>query len=245
MADVKAHYENLLAPYYSWIVGGVERKLEENRTFFRDHGIVPGHSGKAVDLGAGCGFQSIPLAEAGFRVIAIDNCPALLADLNRAAGKLPIETIEDNLLDFRSRCSEDIDLIVCMGDTLTHLESRVDVRSLFKDAYGALTDAGLLVLTFRDLVLELKGLERFIPVRSEPNLILTCFLEYEKEHVKVHDVIYEKSDDQWQLKKGFYRKLRIPPQWARDCLVETGFEVDKFDIHQAMVTIIARKGTAP
>ena len=72
MADVKAHYDNLLAPYYSWIFGGLESKLEENRNFFRGHGIQPVLSGVAMDLGAGCGFQSIPLAEAGFKVTAID-----------------------------------------------------------------------------------------------------------------------------------------------------------------------------
>ena len=241
MTDVKIHYDNLLAPYYAWIFGGAGRKLEENRSFFREHGITPRGSGNAVDLGAGCGFQSIPLAEAGFRVIAIDTCPALLSDLKKAAGELPIETIEGNLLNFRNQRPENIELAVCMGDTLTHLKTRDEVQTLFKQVYRALSDAGLLVLTFRDLMFELKGLERFIPVRSGPDLIFTCFLEYEDEHVKVHDVIYAKTGDQWQLKKGFYRKLRIPPEWARACLVDNGFEVDKFDIRSGMVTILARK----
>ena len=245
MTDVKTHYDDLLAPYYAWIFGGVEQKLEENRKFFREHAIKPESSGNAVDLGAGCGFQSIPLAEAGFRVTAIDTCPALLADLHNAAGQLPIKTIEDNLLEFRTHRPESIEIIVCMGDTLTHLESRDDVWRLFKDAYQSLSDAGLLVLTFRDLTSELKGLERFIPVRSEPDLIFTCFLEYEEKHVNVHDVIYEKSNNQWQLKKGFYRKLRIPPDWARDRLHETGFDIEKFDIRNGMVTILARKKESP
>lgn len=245
MTDVKAHYDNLLAPYYAWIFGGKEQKLKENRIFFRDHSIIPERSGVAMDLGAGCGFQSIPLAEAGFRVIAIDICPALLADLKESAGELPIETIEGNLLNFSGHRLENTELIVCMGDTLTHLKSLDEVQILMNKVYQALSAAGLLVLTFRDLMFELKGLERFIPVRSEPNLIFTCFLEYEKEHVKVHDVIYEKTNGQWQLRKGFYRKLRIPPQWARDCLLATGFEVNKFDIRNGMATIIARKPQTP
>ena len=102
MADVKTHYDNLLAPYYSWIFGGSEQKLRENRNFFSNHGIQPVLSGVAMDLGAGCGFQSIPLAEAGFKVIAIDISHVLLADLKKSAGNLPIETIEDNLQIFSS-----------------------------------------------------------------------------------------------------------------------------------------------
>ena len=241
MADVKAHYDNLLAPYYSWIYGGAEGKLAENRKFFRDHGLRPALSGVAMDLGAGCGFQSIPLAEAGFKVMAIDSCHELLADLEKSAGGLPIETLEDNLLNFSEHRPANTELIVCMGDTLTHLDSLENVHGLFNNIYQALESNGRLVLAFRDLTFELKDLDRFLPVRSESNLIFTCFLEYEKDYVKVHDIIYEKINDQWQLKKGFYRKLRIPPDWTKECLLKIGFEVEEFDIHNGMVTVTARK----
>ena len=242
MDDAKAHYDNLLAPYYSWIYGGAEGKLAENRKFFRNHGLRPALSGVAIDLGAGCGFQSIPLAEAGFKVIAIDMCRDLLAELKKRAGELPIETIEDNLLNFSEYRPANTELIVCMGDTLTHLDSLETVQGLFKNIYQALESNGRLVLTFRDLTFELKDLDRFIPVRSKSDLIFTCFLEYEKDHVKVHDIIYEKINDQWRLKKGVYRKLRIPPDWTEACLLRIGFEVDESEIQNGMVTVTARKG---
>ena len=242
MADVKTHYDNLLAPYYSWIFGGSEQKLRENRNFFSNHGIQPVLSGVAIDLGAGCGFQSIPLAEAGFKVIAIDISHVLLADLKKNARELPIETIEDNLQNFLDHHPQNTELIVCMGDTLTHLETLDEVQLLFKNVYRALGGNGRLVLTFRDLTFELQGLDRFIPVRSESNLIFTCFLENEKDHVKVHDIIYEKINDQWRLKKGVYRKLRIPPDWAKAGLLKIGFAVKEFEIQNGMVTVIARKG---
>ncbi|MEJ2221038.1 MAG: class I SAM-dependent methyltransferase, partial [Desulfobacterales bacterium] len=100
MASVKEHYDKLLAPYYSWICGGCELKFEENRKFFQSLGIRPVRSGAAVDLGAGSGFQSIPLSEAGFKVFAIDLSPDLLAELKSHAEGLSIVTIEDNLLNF-------------------------------------------------------------------------------------------------------------------------------------------------
>ncbi len=157
MADVKGHYDNLLAPYYSWIYGGLEGKFAENRTFFLDHGLRPALSGVAMDLGAGCGFQSIPLAEAGFKVIAIDICRDLLADLEKSAGELPIETIEDNLLNFSEHRPENTELIVCMGDTLTHLDSLQNVHGLLKNVYQALENNGRLVLSFRDLTYCVEG----------------------------------------------------------------------------------------
>ena len=242
MADVKTHYDSLLAPYYSWIFGGFELKLADNRKFFGELGIQPEFSGVAMDLGAGCGFQSIPLAEAGFKVIAIDTSHDLLAELKNNAGRLTVDTVEDDLLNFNQHSQEEPELIVCMGDTLTHLDSLAHVHSLLKNVYRALGGSGRLILAFRDLTAEMKDLERFIPVRSDDNLIFTCFLEYEKKHVKVHDIVYEKTGGQWQMKKSFYRKLRIPPEWTRDCLLGIGFEIQTFDIQSGMVTITARKG---
>ena len=241
MADVKTHYKNLLAAYYSWMLGGFEQKLEDNRTFFHDHGIQSELSGVAIDLGAGCGFQSIPLAEAGFNVIAIDTSHELLTELKENAGQLPVDTVEDDLLNFSQHGPKVAELIVCMGDTLTHLDTLEQVQGLCENVYQALGENGRLVLSFRDLTAEMKDLERFIPIRSEDNLIFTCFLEYEKEHVKVHDIVYEKADGQWQMKKSFYRKLRIPPEWTRECLLRIGFEIQTFDIQSGMVTIIVRK----
>ena len=241
MASVKEHYDNLLASCYSWMCGGLELKLAKNRAFFRDHSIRPAHSAAAVDLGAGSGFQSIPLAEAGFNVTAIDVSRNLLAELNKAAVKLPIRTIQDDLLNFAEHSPAKIEIIVCMGDTLTHLKTLVEVKKIIHRVYGALEKEGLLILGFRDMTVELTQLDRFIPVRSDSKRIFTCFLEYEKSHVKVHDILYEKTDDQWEMKKGFFRKLRISSQWAQQCLLKAGFKVEKYDIENGMITIIARK----
>lgn len=241
MAGVKEHYDNLLASCYSWMCGGSDSKLKKNRAFFQDHDIRPVHSAAAVDLGAGSGFQAIPLAEAGFNVTAIDLSRYLLAELNKTTGKLPIKTIQDDLLNFAEHSPAKIEIITCMGDTLTHLKTLADVLELMENVYGALEKDGLLILDFRDMSVELTRLDRFIPVRSDSKRIFTCFLEYEKTHVKVHDILYEKTDDRWKMKKSFFRKLRISSQWAKECLLKAGFKVEKYDIQHGMVTIIARK----
>ncbi len=241
MASVKEHYDNLLASCYSWMCGGSGLKLKKNRAFFQDHSIRPAHSAAAVDLGAGSGFQAIPLAEAGFNVTAIDVSRDLLAELNKTAGQLPIKTIQDDLLNFAEHSPAKNEIIVCMGDTLTHLKTLAEVKELIHSVYGALEKEGLLILGFREMTVELTQLDRFIPVRSDSNRIFTCFLEYEKKHVKVHDILYEKTADQWKMKKSFFRKLRISSQWAKECLLKAGFNVEKYDIENGMITIIARK----
>ena len=241
MASVKEHYDNLLASCYTWMCGGSDLILKKNRAFFQAHGIRPAHSAAAVDLGAGSGFQAIPLAEAGFKVTAIDLSRELLAQLFKTAGRLPIRPIQDDLLNFVKHSPAKIEIIVCMGDTLTHLKSLAEVKELIHRVHGPLEKEGLLILGFRDMTAELTRLDRFIPVRSDSNRIFICFLEYEKNHVKVHDILYEKTDDHWKMKKSFFRKLRISPQWTQKCLLKVGFKVEKYDVENGMVTIIARK----
>jgi 2-polyprenyl-3-methyl-5-hydroxy-6-metoxy-1,4-benzoquinol methylase len=240
MANVKEHYDNLLAPYYSWICGGFELKFEEYRKFFQSHAIRPALSGVAVDLGAGSGFQSIPLSQSGFKVIAIDLSHDLLTELKSHAAGLPIITLEDSLLNFTEHISRNAELIVCMGDTITHLQTLEEVQILLEDASRAIEDNGRLILGFRDLTTELKNLDRFIAVRSGSEKIFTCFLEYEKNYVKVHDIIHEKTGNRWAMKKSYFRKLRISPQWMSDCLLKAGFTIENQYTDNGMITIIAR-----
>ena len=72
MSSVAAHYEALLAPVYLWMAGGIDNALALGAS---DLAGFAGPGGLAVDLGAGFGMHAIPLARAGYRVLAIDSSP--------------------------------------------------------------------------------------------------------------------------------------------------------------------------
>ncbi len=241
MATIEEHYEQLLSDAYSWMLGGMEAGLERNRRFFRDRGIGPSGSGIAVDLGAGCGFQSIPLAELGFSVTAIDLSGKLLEELAENAGDLDVTTVRGDLMSFAAHVPVHVELAVCMQDTLLHLESRADVRRLFGEVFAALEADGRLVMTFRDLSRELSDLDRFIPVHSDERAILTCFLEHEPDTVKVHDLLYRRTNGTWELSKSCYRKLRLAPDWVVDRLSSAGFARVESTADGGLVTIQAHK----
>jgi 2-polyprenyl-3-methyl-5-hydroxy-6-metoxy-1,4-benzoquinol methylase len=63
------HYARLLAPVYLWMAGGLDHALKQGEADVRP--FIPGR-GLAVDLGAGFGMHAIPLARAGWEVLAID-----------------------------------------------------------------------------------------------------------------------------------------------------------------------------
>ena len=241
MAKVLEHYESHLAEHYSWLFGGMDKKCKENKEFFINNGVKSQGNKKAVDLGCGSGFQSIPLAELGFNVTAIDLSAKLLLELNENKNDLPIETVNADLLSFDDLVNVQPSLVICMGDTLTHLETFEDVENLFNNVYEKLDHNGKFIITFRDLTFELKDLDRFIPVNSDANTIFTCFLEYEEAKVNVHDLIYKKLDEKWELNKSFYKKLRISPDLAKENLEKSGFRIQCSDIDKGFVTIIAEK----
>ncbi len=83
---------------------------------------------------------------------------------------LNVEIIENDILNFNSYSNRNPELIVCMGDTLTHLGTLNFVSDLIKNCYNELSANGKLVLTFRDLTKELQGEERFTPVRSDDGI---------------------------------------------------------------------------
>jgi SAM-dependent methyltransferase len=241
MATVKQHYEDLLSDVYTWMSGGFEDALQRNREFITKHGLIPKGSSIAVDLGAGCGFQSIPLAEAGYKVTAIDLSAELLDELRTKSRGLPISIVRGDLLNFDSMINSKAELIVCMTDTIIHLDSKENVSTLFSKVFSVLEPGGRFVITFRDLIYELKDEDRFIPVRSDDNTVFTCFLEYEPETVKVHDIVYRKVDGKWNLYKSFFRKLRLSTEWVEKQLIQCGFKIMISEIENGFITMIVQK----
>jgi SAM-dependent methyltransferase len=242
MSSIREHYEQLLAPVYSWMSGDAEHRLDANRAFFRHLGLRPGSTGAALDLGAGSGFQSIPLAELGFQVTAVDLSPTLLAELTRGAGALPIRTLERDLFPIRSLASGPVELVVCMGDTLTHLHDLAQVRSLVAESAAVLAPAGVLVLTWRDLTQLPEGDARFLHIRSSSERLFTCFLEgVDRTHVRVHDIVHERAGDGFAQRIGSYLKLRIAPEWVDAELNKCGLVLDTATAAGGWITRVARR----
>ena len=208
MNSVVGHYDTHLAPIYVWMAGGIEHALSLGRS---DLAPFLDRPGVAVDLGAGFGMHSIPLARAGFQVLAVDASRLLLAELRRHSVGLNLMAIEADLLEVAAGLCKSADLILCMGDTLTHLQSTSQVEHLVRVVAESLRPGGRFVATFRDYREVPVGDRRFIPVRSDSERILTCFLEAMPEQVRVHDIIHERVQDVWSMKVGSYEKLRLSP----------------------------------
>ena len=230
MSGVEEHYSSLLATHYTWMFGSsFEAKVAEQRAILED-ALTGVPRGLAVDLGSGPGFQTIALAEMGYSpVVAMDTSAELLEELQTHVASHDVRVVHGDLLRVGEFCSpSSAAVIVCMGDTITHLESKDDVVRLLRAVSEALVVGGRFVVSYRDLSVEAVGVDRFIPVFGDDERVMTCFLEFDRpESVMVHDLVYRRDGGRWALEKSCYRKLRLGVDWLVSAMERAGFEVER------------------
>ena len=241
MTTAQRHYQDHLAPIYVWMAGGVEAAMQAGDAEVAALGLPRVDGACIVDLGAGFGMHAIPLARRGARVTAIDSSAELMRTLGELGQGLAIDAVVDDLSAFPAHLVEAPTAILCMGDTITHLPSLKAVDELVARASIALRKDGLFVTSFRDYSIALAGDERFIHVRGEEARILTCFLEYEPEHVRVHDLIHERTAEGWRSKVSHYPKLRLAPDRLIASLESHRFKVRREPGLRGMVRLVAQR----
>ncbi|WGS83991.1 methyltransferase domain-containing protein [Methylomonas sp. UP202] len=241
---VKEHYDRHLGEIYAWMVGDFDARQIEHQHFLEANDLSPHGTAIALDLGAGHGIQSASLAKLGYTVKAIDFNQQLLSALIDNTQGLSVTGINDDIRQVKKYADPKPELIICWGDTLTHIESLDDIRQLLTDCCVSLIEGGKLVLSFRDYSTALSGDQRFIPVKSDDTKILTCCLDYEADRVRVTDLLQVKTENGWQQKVSSYYKVRVSPDDVVKILTDGGLKVAFNKVVNRMTTIIATKAAS-
>lgn len=241
---VKEHYDKHLGNFYSWMTGDFESGQNEFQKFLKVNAVLPSSTKSAIDLGAGHGLQSIPLALLGFNVTAVDFSIPLLEELKLKCleyGGLEIEILNEDIKNVRQFADKRPELIICCGDTISHLKNKDELAGFIKDISESVITGGKVLLSFRDYTKELSGDQRFIHVKSDNNRILTCVLDYETEHVRVTDLLYEKNETGWEQKISSYKKIRIIPSEIYEMLSVHNLKIQTKSEIRGMHTLLVVK----
>jgi SAM-dependent methyltransferase len=99
---------------------------------------------RTVDFGAGTGRLSIPLAQKGYRVVAVDPCPEMLRRLKQKSGRENPEVAHSTMQDFQGKGSFDVAL--CVFTVLLYLLDEKALINAAAAAHRALKPGGILVI---------------------------------------------------------------------------------------------------
>jgi len=137
---VTSSYDAIAALYDPW-----SRSVTEDVEFYVAEARKA--AGPVVELGVGTGRVAVPTAQAGVRVIGVDDSERMLA-LCRARGE---EAGVADLLDLREGdlrqppVTERVDLVTCPFRALLHLESDGERIQALRAVYGLLLPGGRFV----------------------------------------------------------------------------------------------------
>jgi len=236
--NIQQHYDQLLARQYTWVFGDVKSRVKENRILFHSLGLGKGDGALAVDLGCGPGYHSLVLSKLGYEVVAIDTSQALLNELIRHDDGKRIKTVCEDIRKIRDIVVCPANLVICMGDTISLLDSYLDMTGFLKDIRQCIAGKGRFILSFRDQTRALEGVDRILPIKNERDKVFTCLLEYEKNKIGVTDFLYQFADGKWSLQKSSYKKIRIFSEKLEAIISEVGFKIVRKDENNGFVTLV-------
>jgi SAM-dependent methyltransferase len=236
MTDAITHYETHLARVYAWSLGGASAAIAEGARWVATLPL-PRAPVRMIELGAGFGAIAIPLARAGHAVVAVDTSAALLAELAQLAGTTALERVHGDLLATLSARRAAWEVVLCVGDTLPHLDSLADVERLLASTAQALVPGGVAVLAYRPRR-DPAPHERFVLVRTDEQRTLTVFLEpVDDTRQIVWDLIHERGE----LAVSGYPKLRLDPTWVSERAARHGLRVEDAPGYRGMVVQLLRR----
>ena len=238
---IQQHYDQLLAMQYSWVFGDVQSRVEENKILFHSLGLGNGAGALAVDLGCGPGYHSLALSKLGYEVVAVDTSQALMNELISHDKNKRIKTVRVDIRKIRDIVSRPANLVICMGDTISLLDSYFDLTELLKDIRQCLSGKGRFILSFRDQTRALEGVDRILPIKNEQDRVFTCLLEYEKDTISVTDILYQFADGKWSVQKSSYKKIRIFSEKLEAVISEVGFKIIRKDEKNGFVTLVMER----
>jgi SAM-dependent methyltransferase len=96
----------------------------------------------ACDLACGTGTTAVSLAKSGIRTIAVDNSPGMCRLVREKARRAGV-TLRVLRADMRSfRLPERVDLVICEGDAINHLDRKDELTRVARSVAGALRPGG-------------------------------------------------------------------------------------------------------
>lgn len=139
---------------------------------------------KILDMGAGTGNLALALVEAGFDVVASEPDLAMMENIKQKCHSKGVSlSVHSKSMEQLTEFNDSYDGIICVGNTLPHLQSNESIEKFIKDSYMKLNDHGRLILQLVNYEYVLSSDEFSFPVIEKENFTFTRHYEITPDKV--------------------------------------------------------------
>ena len=191
--DVASFY-NVLASEYDAMTTFNKRFIYE-KPFFRI--LVERYGLKtAIDAGCGTGFHSLLLAQLGVEVTAIDLSSEMLKCTRNHARKMKVKvtTVQSSFENLSTKIRHKVDAVFCMGNSLSHLLSKQNLRQAINNFAAVLRQGGILFLQNLNYDRILAQRDRIQSIKATDNKIFVRFYDYEADRIQFNILTIRKEE---------------------------------------------------
>lgn len=189
--DHERHVGQGVADFYDWLapvydrMTGFEKRFVHEGPFFR---LLVDRNGirSAVDAGSGTGFHSLLLAQLGVEVTAVDVSTEMLHGVEAHARELNLRValLESSFRGLPLALHSSVDAVFCLGNSLAHLLSKVDLRESLRSFAAVVRPGGILFLQNLNYDRILGTRERVQSVKEADGVTYIRFYDYERDLIR-------------------------------------------------------------
>jgi len=178
-------------------------------------------NGKILDYGAGTGRLSIPLAQKGFDVTAVEPCAEMLGQLmQKKQSGMILNPVCSKMADYNGHM--EFDIALCVFSVLLYLLDEDLLRKSLEQAYASLKPSGMLLIDipsralFQSYSRKDHFIERTVLIIEQPDNIFIY-----SENLKVR----QSNGDESSYSDEFHIRY-WPTEIVRKVLEDVGFVTD-------------------
>ncbi len=180
---------------------------------------------KVLDCACGTGHHVIMFRQFGLDATGSDQSPAMIAKARENGQKEGLD-LRLSVLDFNALSAafrKKFDAVICMGNSLPHLQADNDLLTGLTEMNLVLTDRGLLVLGLRNYDKMLTEQPRFMPLSLKDTRGFIYVLDYFPEKIVFNVIYVDCSTNTFEVYAVDYFPLGI--QKLRNLLEAANFRV--------------------
>jgi glycine/sarcosine N-methyltransferase len=247
--------------FYEWLSDSYDQmiswptRIGTEGMFFKK--IVNDYKLKSsLDVACSTGFHVIMLRRLGLDASGIDASSKMIekARANSVTCGVTVEYILGDFTTMSKRFSEGFDLVTCLGDTISHLKPRQDLKRTFQEVYKCLNPGGLFVLQTRNYDHILKEQARFMPPTGSRNgteeTIFFRLFDFHPKSLNFSIVKFRWHENRWESSAQTTELYPYSKKEVETSLKSAGFSkltmyrnfnFEDYDPHGTELIVVAEK----